>query len=533
MQAIIYKSFLPKQETPKSEETSISPPSGIYRPQYNWKDQETPQQEDHTPQQEDIQPVIQTNSPIWTNPEGTTIISDVTNPIYKQSSIIDEANPILEESVPLIEPTPKRTRGQHQFKSSDIQVGEMQELLDRFADAGISLRITSGYRPGATTSSGNQSWHASGYALDITPIAGQTYEDLKQQLRDNPDLVKWMQDNGFGIIDETTPEMQSRTGATGAHWHIGKDKLAQSGLRDIISAHSGIKLPIIYAKPGHKLKKQRNRVTEQLLSINHPRYRDPLTNTDKPLEPVSIASILPGTGDVAEGASIINDISKGNIGSALLGTTLFLIPGNIPQILRKRPKNIDNVIEFETFIPERLNTGAIKRTHLPEKVGDKPIVDAMLDVPIEMGDSKGKGALYDIEKDQIILDHNLKESLYPEAIRHEWSHWLDYQSPNILNTLGTSDFTKIPQVYLQKGVPEDYFSPNFYGTKVTTEVGPRLTQLLDYLKISDGNKVLNWKEWNKAMNDYIREHPINNIKILQESITDESLFTKWAETNSK
>lgn len=35
MKSIIYKSFLPKQETPKSEETSISPPSGIYRPQYN------------------------------------------------------------------------------------------------------------------------------------------------------------------------------------------------------------------------------------------------------------------------------------------------------------------------------------------------------------------------------------------------------------------------------------------------------------------------------------------------------------------
>ena len=231
-----------------------------------------------------------------------------------------------------------------------------------------------------------------------------------------------MQDNGFGIIDETTPEMQSRTGATGAHWHIGKDKLAQSGLQAILSARHGIKFPIIYAKPGRKLEKQRNRVTEQLLSINNPRYQDPLTNTDKPLESVSIASILPGTGDIAKGASIINDISKGNIGSALLGTTLFLIPGNIPQILRKRPKNVDNVIEFETFIPERLNTGGIERTHLPEKVGDKPIVDAMLDVPIEMGDSQGKGAFYDLSQDKIILDNNLKESLYPEALTHEWSH---------------------------------------------------------------------------------------------------------------
>lgn len=33
----------------------------------------------------------------------------------------------------------------------------MQGLLDAFADAGISLRITSGTRPGATTKQGNQS----------------------------------------------------------------------------------------------------------------------------------------------------------------------------------------------------------------------------------------------------------------------------------------------------------------------------------------------------------------------------------------
>lgn len=79
-----------------------------------------------------------------------------------------------------------------------------------------------------------------------------------------------MRDQGFGIIDETTPEMQSRTGATGAHWHIGKDQLAQSGLQAILSARHGIKFPIICAKPGRKLEKQRNGVTEQLLSINHP-----------------------------------------------------------------------------------------------------------------------------------------------------------------------------------------------------------------------------------------------------------------------
>lgn len=259
MKSIIYKSFLPKQETSKSEESFISPPSGIYRPQYNWKD---PEQEDNTSQQETQQSqetvISPENSPTWTNPTGTTIISDTNDPIYKTQVV-----------------TP---RGQHQFKSSDIQVGEMQELLDRFADAGISLRITSGYRPGATTSSGNQSWHASGYALDVTPIAGQTYENLKQQLRNNPELVKWMQDNGFGIIDETTPEMQSRTGATGAHWHIGKDRLAQSGLQAILSAKHGSKFPI-YARTGIKTP-----IISQTNSITIPNY---LT---------SIATEIPGVG---------------------------------------------------------------------------------------------------------------------------------------------------------------------------------------------------------------------------------------------
>lgn len=55
-----------------------------------------------------------------------------------------------------------------------------------------------------------------------------------------------MQDQGFGIIDETTPEMQARTGATGAHWHIGKDQLAISGLKTLL-AKSGTKIPSFHS----------------------------------------------------------------------------------------------------------------------------------------------------------------------------------------------------------------------------------------------------------------------------------------------
>ena len=93
----------------------------------------------------------------------------------------------------------------------------MQGLLDAFANAGISLRITSGTRSGATTKQGKISNHAIGRALDITPVEGQTFEDLAQQIRNSPELVKYMRDHGYGILDETTPEALSRTGGTGAH----------------------------------------------------------------------------------------------------------------------------------------------------------------------------------------------------------------------------------------------------------------------------------------------------------------------------
>lgn len=69
---------------------------------------------------------------------GTTLITDLNDPAYQRT------------------PTQSSTVS-HIFKDSSIDVGNMQELLDKFAEAGISLRITSGYRPGARTSSGKQS----------------------------------------------------------------------------------------------------------------------------------------------------------------------------------------------------------------------------------------------------------------------------------------------------------------------------------------------------------------------------------------
>ena len=67
-----------------------------------------------------------------------------------------------------------RSKDSHQYKSSDIKTGNMQGFLDEAAKHGIYFRITSGVREDAATSKGNRSNHATGNAIDITPLEGQS-----------------------------------------------------------------------------------------------------------------------------------------------------------------------------------------------------------------------------------------------------------------------------------------------------------------------------------------------------------------------
>lgn len=125
--------------------------------------------------------------------------------------------------------------GNHVF-TKKMNVGHMDALLNEAAKFGIFFRVTSGVRPGAKTKQGKISYHALGQAIDITPIKGETYADLKQKIKNSPEFVKWMQEHGYGIFDETTPEVMKKTGATGPHWHIGKDRSAIRGLQRIIES---------------------------------------------------------------------------------------------------------------------------------------------------------------------------------------------------------------------------------------------------------------------------------------------------------
>lgn len=234
--SIVYNSFVPNAEiTPAiSQNSSPSFKYTGYKPRYKWLDDSNTETTNTSSSKEESDPDPVSDQITFQDPSSidwSKIAGYENTPIITQSQSTTPAT---------------RQRGKHVFKTPDIQVGEMQGLLDAFADAGISLRITSGTRPGARTKQGKQSWHALGRALDVTPIEGQTFEDLAEAIRNSPDLVAYMKEHGYGIYDETTPEALSRTGGTGAHWHLGPDRNAILGLETILKGKQGLKIPILF-----------------------------------------------------------------------------------------------------------------------------------------------------------------------------------------------------------------------------------------------------------------------------------------------
>ena len=127
--------------------------------------------------------------------------------------------------------------------SKNYNIGNMQSVIDAFSNAGINIRITSGVRPGAMTKSGNRSHHSFGNAIDITPnfAQGETWESMRRKVKESKEFQQFMRDNKFGIIDETTPDVMAKTGATGAHWHVGPDQWALRNFETLI-ARKGMKL---------------------------------------------------------------------------------------------------------------------------------------------------------------------------------------------------------------------------------------------------------------------------------------------------
>ena len=262
MKSIVYKPLITRSDLADNTisglniSTDTSSPTFKYtgyKPQYNWRDQSesttssTSSSDSSSVQDPDL--VEDTQQIEWEDP--STI--DWGTPSTVASSVTKTENPAT--SSPAI-----TSRVQHVFKTPGTDVGEMQEFLDILADNGIAVRVTSGRRPGAQTSSGKQSWHDLGRALDITPVSGTTREDfnkLREQIVNNPAVIKYMQEHKIGIFDETLDSNLQKTKGSGWHFHIGPDDNALLGLQAWLNgtdhlAKKGMKFPIL-AKQGTKL----------------------------------------------------------------------------------------------------------------------------------------------------------------------------------------------------------------------------------------------------------------------------------------
>ena len=128
-------------------------------------------------------------------------------------------------------------------------VTKNMSFQDLIKSQNLPIKITSGYRAGAHTSSGNTSNHSkkdaqgNPMAYDIQPYFNgkvhknpEAFQYLYNTMANNPIVKQWFKERGYGILNETTSAAMKKYGSTGPHFHIGPDKAA------IKFSKNGIKL---------------------------------------------------------------------------------------------------------------------------------------------------------------------------------------------------------------------------------------------------------------------------------------------------
>lgn len=173
-------------------------------------------------------------------------LQDWDNWVQTQKSIQDFYTPMTESSSAVSSKETFRKETQHSpsqqysnndnTNSVDNTIKTFQQLLK---EENISARVTSAYRPGAKTSNGRTSHHANkdNPAVDIVPTNGKSFDQLAIELITNPRIMQWFKDNKWGIHSEVTKD-QWNAYTTGAHFHIGPDKVAQKGLQAIVKNYN-------------------------------------------------------------------------------------------------------------------------------------------------------------------------------------------------------------------------------------------------------------------------------------------------------
>lgn len=179
----------------------------------------------------------------------------VTNYPYIEQS--DQTNYIDSQNDPFIDtlqlPITKQNKSNQGFAGwkplTNNQVSQNSNLAnmsfeDLIKTYNLPIQISSGYRGkngfrGGKTKSGKQSnhnkldEHGHPMAYDIQPLVNgkvdksdSAFANLRNILANNQDVKEWFRMRNWGILDETTPQMMAKTGATGKHFHIGPDRAA-------------------------------------------------------------------------------------------------------------------------------------------------------------------------------------------------------------------------------------------------------------------------------------------------------------------
>lgn len=170
---------------------------------------------------------------------------------FDQTNYIDSQNDPFIDTLQL--PITKQNKSNQGFAGwkplTNNQVSQNSNLANMsFEDLvktyNLPIQISSGYRGkngfrGGKTKSGKQSnhnkldEHGHPMAYDIQPLVNgkvdksdSAFANLRNILANNQDVKEWFRMRNWGILDETTPQMMAKTGATGKHFHIGPDRAA-------------------------------------------------------------------------------------------------------------------------------------------------------------------------------------------------------------------------------------------------------------------------------------------------------------------
>lgn len=174
---------------------------------------------------------IQTNDDLydWTDNqwyfpvEPVHISTETTEEPTTTQSSTPTQTPVQEEvaTTPTVTSTIESTvtPGNIKIRSSHPDTGKMKDFLDLLASEGISLTVTSGTRPNATTKSGHKSRHGIGEAIDVVAENGK-FDDLEKKILASKKIRDYMIKNRVRILKETNPRVLSHTGGTGNHFHI-------------------------------------------------------------------------------------------------------------------------------------------------------------------------------------------------------------------------------------------------------------------------------------------------------------------------